>query len=148
MLAMKEKVKDLFFRKRTAFEVIGGQNLFLKARFNQYAMINQKHLGEGVVKIKGKLYYYLGSHKNEQHTRSAGKAAAGAVVGGVLTGGLGAVVGGAVGGRKKDNSNFWLDFADYETKQEFSVQVKQGKGQFNDIENFRPANPKDIGLDD
>src|SRR5699024_9231803 len=112
---------------------------------------------------------FLGVHKEEKHTRSAGKAAAGAIVGGVLTGGVGAIAGAAIGGRKKDASTFWIDFVDYEMKQEFSVQVKPNKkmskneiSEFrpanpvisfllifkNEISEFRPANPVEIGLDD
>lgn len=137
------------FKKQTAFEVIGGQNYFNKARFNQYKMVNEKKVGDGVVKIKGKHYYYLGSQTQEQYKRSAGKAAAGAIVGGVLTGGIGAVAGAAVGGRRKDDSVFWLHFADYETKQQFSVQVKQIKtGQIHMIKDFKPVNPREIGLED
>ena len=136
------------FKKRTAFEVVGGQNFLPKARANMYHMISEhKSHGEGVVKVKDKLYYFLGSHKEQAHTRSAGKAAAGAIVGGVLTGGIGVIAGGAFGGRKKDDSTFWMDFADYDTKQEFSVQVKQLKGQTSDLSSFRPANPVEIGLD-
>lgn len=140
--------KDMF-KKRTAFQVIGGQNYFPKATSNIYHMVSEhKAYGEGVVKIKGKLYYFLGAHKEERHTRSAGKAAAGAIIGGVLTGGIGAIAGAAIGGRKKDDSSFWIDFADYETKQEFSVQVKQGKGNFHEISSFRVANPAKIGLEE
>jgi len=136
------------FKKRTGFEVVGGQNYLPKSMGNMYAMLSEeKKYGEGVVSIKKKLYYYLGSHKEQSETRSAGKAAAGAIVGGVLTGGFGAIAGAAVGGRKKDNSTFWLDFADYETKQEFSVQVKQIKNSQNQIASFRPANPNEIGLE-
>lgn len=136
-------------KRRTGFEVVGGQNLFNKSGANMYVMVSEhKSHGEGVVKIKGKLYYYLGNHKEQSHTRSAGKAAAGAIVGGVLTGGVGAIVGAAIGGRKKDNSIFWMDFADYETKQEFSVQVKPVKASQNSISDFRPANPVDIGLEE
>ena len=128
------------FKKQTAFQVIGGQNHFKKAASNMYKMISEeKEYGEGVVNVKGKLYYFLGAHKEEKHTRSAGKAAAGAIVGGVLTGGIGAVAGAAIGGRKKDDSIFFLDFADYETKQEFTVQVKQIKNT-TPIMNFRIAN--------
>ncbi|MBS4193466.1 hypothetical protein [Lederbergia citri] len=135
-------------KKQTSFEVIGGQNLFNKAMANIYKMVSEeKEYGEGVVKVKGKLYYFLGAHKEERHTRSAGKAAAGAIIGGVLTGGLGAIAGAAIGGRRKDDSSFWMDFADYETKQEFSVQVKQGKGHVSAIKNFRVANPVNIGLE-
>ncbi len=135
------------FKKQTAFQVIGGQNLFNKAGSNMYKMVSEeKDHGEGVVKIKGKLYYFLGAHKEEKHTRSAGKAAAGAIVGGVLTGGLGAIAGAAIGGRKKDDSSFWMDFADYETKQEFSIQAKPLKGNISDIMSFRVANPVEIGL--
>lgn len=113
------------FKKRAAFEVLGGQNRFKKSAGNIYRMVSQKE--EGVVNIKGKLYFLLGVHKEEKHSRSAGKAAAGAIVGGVLTGGLGAIAGGAIGGRKKDDSVYFLDFADYETMQEFTVQVKHIK---------------------
>lgn len=134
------------FSQRVAFEVIGGQNFLPKAMVNVYAMVSEKKKGEGVVKIKGKLFYYLGSHKEQAHSRSAGKAAAGAIVGGVLTGGIGAIAGAAIGGRKKDDSTFWIDFADYETKQEFSVQVKEVKNSQNKISSFRPANPNEIGL--
>lgn len=140
-------LKDVF-KKRTAFTVVGGQNLLPKSLGNGYHMISEhKQHGEGVVKIKGKLYYFLGAHLEQSHTRSAGKAAAGALIGGALTGGAGAIVGGAIGGRKKDTSTFWIDFADYETKQEFSVQVKQASGNFSQISGFRPANPVEIGLE-
>lgn len=126
-------------KKQALFEVVGGKNLLPKATANMYRMISEeKKHGEGVVKIQNKLYYYLGSHKEEKHTRSAGKAAAGAIVGGVLTGGLGAIAGAAIGGRKKDDSIFFLDFADYETKEEFTIQVKQIKGG-TDISEFRIA---------
>ncbi|GGE47608.1 hypothetical protein GCM10011391_27990 [Pullulanibacillus camelliae] len=139
--------RDNFLRKQTSFEVIGGRNYFKKSLGNVYHMIQIKEKGEGVVKIKGKLYYFLGAFKEEKYKRSAGKAATGAIVGGLLTGGVGAIAGAAIGGRKKDNSTFWMDFVDYETKQEFSVQVKQGSGQFSQISNFKVANPIDIGLE-
>lgn len=135
-------------KKQTAFEVVGGRNYFKKSMGNIYKMLSEeKTYGEGVVSVKGQLYYFLGAHKEEKHTRSAGKAAAGAIVGGVLTGGVGAIVGAAIGGRKKDDSIFFMDFADYETKQEFTVQVKQVKGHFHEISSFRVANPLEIGLD-
>src|SRR5690625_3666437 len=136
--------KDMF-KKQTAFEVVGGQNYFKKASANMYRMVSEeKAHGEGVVRIKGKLYYSLGINKDEAHTRSAGKAATGAIVGGVLTGGVGAVAGAAIGGRRKDTSTFDLSFMDYETKQEFTVQVKQLKKQTTNISSFRVANPADI----
>lgn len=132
--------KDMF-RKQTAFEVVGGKNLFNKSSANMYRMVSlEKEHGEGTVQIKGRIYYFLGSHKEEKHKRSAGKAAAGAVVGGVLTGGLGAVVGAAAGGHKKDDSIFFMDFMDYETEQAFTVQVKQLKGHFHAVNDFRVAN--------
>lgn len=135
------------FKKQTAFTVIGGENLLPRSTGNIYRMVSEeKQYGEGVVKIKGRLYYFLGSHKEEKHTRSAGKAAAGAIIGGVLTGGLGAIAGAAIGGRKKDDSTFWIDFADYETKREFSVQVKPGTST-TDISEFRPADAERIGLE-
>lgn len=124
------------FKKQTAFEVIGGQNLLKKSAGNIYRMIEQK---DGVVKIKGRFYYFLGVHKEERHSRSAGKAAAGAVVGGLLTGGLGAIAGAAVGGRKKDDSIYFMDLIDYETKKEFTVQVKQVKNT-TPLINFDIAN--------
>ncbi len=128
------------FKKQTAFEVIGGRNLFKKSAGNIYRMISEeKKHGTGVVNIKGKLYYYLGANVEEKHTRSAGKAAAGAIVGGVLTGGLGAIAGAAIGGRKRDDSVFFMDFADFETKEEFTVQVKHVKNTTK-ISEFTPAN--------
>jgi len=134
-------------RPQVGFNIIGGQNYFNKSFGNHYHMVKMKEKGEGVVKIKGKLYYFLGAYKEQQHKRSAGKAAAGAIVGGVLTGGIGAIAGAAIGGRRKDDSTFWLDFADYETKQIFSVQVKEGGSQFTTLSNFRVANPTEIGID-
>lgn len=145
---MLKKMFANSFKKSAAFIVIGGRNYFPKSSGNVYAMIEEKERGEGIVKIKNKLYYYLGSHKEEKHTRSAGKAAAGAIIGGVLTGGVGAIAGAAIGGRKKEDSTFWMDFADFETKQEFSVQVKPAKSSIREISNFRVANPADIGLDE
>jgi len=131
--------------KSFVFEVVGGTNYLPKASLNLYKMETApKKYGEGVVKIKKKLYYYMGAHKEQSHTRSAGKAAAGAIVGGVLTGGVGAVVGAAIGGRKKDTSLFWIDLMDYETKQEFSIQVKPTKQSRDKIAGFRVANPNDI----
>lgn len=116
------------FKKRTAFEVIGGQNLLKRSMGNIYNMVSEyKKHGNGVVKIKGKLYYFLGVHKEEKHSRSAGKAAAGSIVGGVLTGGVGAIAGAAIGGRKKDDSVYFMDLADFDTKEEFTIQVKQVK---------------------
>src|SRR5699024_12179361 len=113
------------FKKRTGFEVVGGQNYLPKSMGNMYAMLSEeKKYGEGVVSIKKKLYYYLGSHKDQSETRCAGKAEAGAIVGGVLTGGFGAIAGAAVGGGKQDNSTFWLDFEDYEVKKVVSIHVK------------------------
>lgn len=127
------------FKKQVVFTVIGGKNLLPKSAGNIYRMVSEeKKHGDGVVKIGKKLYYFLGAHKEEKHTRSAGKAAAGALIGGALTGGAGAIVGAAIGGRKKDDSTFWIDFADYETKREFSVQVKPAKNTI-DISEFRPA---------
>lgn len=135
------------FKKQTVFTVIGGENLLPKSTGNIYRMVSEeKQHGEGVVKIEKKLYYFLGLHKEEKHTRSAGKAAAGAIIGGVLTGGVGAIAGAAIGGRKKDDSTFWIDFADYETKREFSVQVKPTKNT-TDISEFRPAAAARIGLE-
>ena len=132
-------------KKKIVFSVIGGKNYLPKSGGNIYKMISEeKEYGDGVVDVKGKLYYYLGMHKEEKHTRSAGKAAAGAIVGGVLTGGVGAIVGAAVGGRKKDESTFWLDFMDRETKQEFAVQVNVAKYSLVDLRNLRVTNPTDI----
>lgn len=142
------KFKDLYIRRRTAFQIIGGTNYFPKAMTNIYAMINYNHLDEGVVKIKGKLYYLLGIHREEAYTRSAGRVATGALIGGILTGGVGAIVGGALGAKEKDVSDYFLDFADYETKQEFTVQVKLQKSAIRSLMKFRVANPINIGLED
>lgn len=139
--------KDVM-RPQVSFQIIGGQNYFDSSFSNIYHMMTIKEKGDGVVKIKGKLYYFLGAYKEERHKRSAGKAATGAIIGGVLTGGIGAIAGAAIGGRKKDDSTFWLDFADYETKQKFSVQVKEGKSQFTSLSNLRVANPMDIGIEE
>ena len=136
-----------WFEKRTGFEVVGGQNLLPKSMGNAYIMLSDKKKGDGVVKIKKKNYYFLGSHLEESHTRSAGKTAAGALIGGALTGGVGAIVGGAIGARKKDTSTVWIDLADYETKQEFSIQVKPVKNAQNKISDFIAANPHEIGLE-
>jgi hypothetical protein len=150
MLGVMKKLFGNAFKKQTMFEVIGGTNYLPKSSGNVYLMISEeKEHGEGVVSINKKLYYFLGAHKEQSYSRSAGKAAAGAIIGGALTGGVGAVIGAAIGGRKKDTSLFWIDFADYETKQEFSVQVKpKPKFSPNSISDFRPANPKEIGLDE
>lgn len=131
--------KDMF-RKQTAFEVIGGQNLFKKSSANIYKMVTEND--EGLVKVKGKLYYFLGIDKNINHERSVGKAAAGAIVGGVLTGGIGAIAGAAIGGRKKESSTFYLDL-DYDTRQQFTVQVKPIKNT-TDISKFRVANLREL----
>src|SRR5690625_1297914 len=136
------------FKKQNVFVVIGGENYLPKSTGDVYVMIDEsKEHGDGVVKINKKLFYFLGSHKDEKHTRSAGKAAAGAIIGGALTGGVGAIAGAAIGGRKKDDSTFWIDFADYETKQEFSIQVKPHKSSKNNISEFRQANTVEISFD-
>lgn len=127
------------FKKQTAFEVIGGQNYFNKAMANMYKMVEEKNKGEGIVTIQKKLYYFLGINKNISHERSAGKTGAGAVIGTVLAPGIGTIIGGAIGAKKKDTSTFFLDFADYETKQKFTVQVKPIKNT-TDISSFRVAN--------
>src|SRR5699024_843263 len=114
---------------------------------NAYVMQTDKKKGDGVVTIKKKNYYYLGSHLEQSHTRSAGKTAAGAIIGGVLTGGEGAVVGGARGARKKDTYLIWIELANYETKQEFNVQVKPYNKSQNKISEFTPINPNEIGLE-
>lgn len=143
---MLKKLFGNIFKKQAIFIVIGGENYLPKASGNMYLMTSEeKEHGEGVVEIKGKLYYFLGTHKEEKHTRSAGKAAAGAIIGGALTGGVGAVAGAAIGGRKRDASTFWIDFMDYETKQKFSVQVRPHKRSKNQISEFRPANPSNLG---
>ena len=134
---MGNKKKSIFsklvgdsLKKQNAFEVVGGRNYLPKATSNIYMMVDEsKEYGEGVVKINKQLYYFLGSYKEEKYTRSAGKAAVGAIVGGLLTGGVGTVAGVAIGGRKKDDSMFWIDLADHETKQEFfnSSETAQNK---------------------
>lgn len=146
---MLKKLVGDSFKKQVIFEVIAGKNLLGKASGNVYIMIDEsKEHGDGVVKIKNKLFYFLGSHKEEKYTRSAGKAAAGAIIGGVLTGGIGAIAGAAIGGRKKDDSVYFIDFADYETKEEFTVQVKVNrKRSKNDIADFPIAQPSKIGLE-
>jgi len=126
-------------KKQTAFEVIGGQNYFNKAMANMYKMVEEKNEGEGIVTIQKKLYYFLGINKNISHERSAGKTGAGAVIGTVLAPGIGTIIGGAIGAKKKDTSTFFLDFADYETKQKFTVQVKPIKNT-TDISSFRVSN--------
>ena len=146
-MGLKTWFKD-GLKRRVLFEVVGGQNYFNSSSGNLYLMVSyHKDYGEGVVKIQDKLYYYLGSYKEQAHTRSGGKAAAGAIIGGALTGGVGAVIGAAIGGRKKDDSLFWIEFADYETKQRFSVQVKPHKSSPYSISDFKPVNPVDIGLE-
>lgn len=137
------------FKKQVMFEVIAGENRLGKATGNNYLMIDEsKAHGDGVVKFNKKLFYFLGSHVEEKHTRSAGKAAAGAIIGGVLTGGVGAIAGAAIGGRKRDDSVYFLDFADYETKEEFTVQVKVNKKfSKNDIADFPIANADQLGLE-
>jgi outer membrane lipoprotein SlyB len=44
----------------------------------------------------------------ESHTRSAGKAAAGAIVGKMVAGTVGGIAGAAIGGKKKDTSKAYL----------------------------------------
>ncbi len=55
----------------------------------------------------------LGLNMDRGHTRSLGKAAAGAAVGAVLTGGIGALAGAVIGGRSRDNSTIVLTVQDW-----------------------------------
>src|SRR5699024_6856422 len=88
MLSFFKKWFKDSLKRQSVFVVVGGRNYLPKSGGNIYTMIDEsKEYGEGVVEIKKKLYYFLGTHKEEKHTRSAGKAAAGAIVGCVLTGG-------------------------------------------------------------
>lgn len=128
------------FKKNVVFTVIGGKNLLKQAPSNVYGMREEKKIGEGVVWIKGKHYYLLGVHKEEKYSRNIGKAAAGAVIGGVLTGGVGAIVGGAIGGKQKDKSTYFVDLMDYETKQEFTIEVAVFRQHAIDLTTMKIAN--------
>ncbi|TEB05195.1 hypothetical protein Psch_02236 [Pelotomaculum schinkii] len=68
----------------------------------------------------------------ENATRSAGKAAAGAVVGGLLTGGIGLVAGAAIGGRKRDNSTAVLTLLDGGQEHKLFLKLKGA-----DLENLQ-----------
>ena len=60
----------------------------------------------------------------EQATRSAGKAAAGAVVRGLLTGGVGLLAGAALGGKKKDVSTAVIRILDQDQEAALYVRCK------------------------
>lgn len=134
-------------KRAVVYEVIGGNNLLPQSFGNIYTMADErKKCGPGVVSVKKKLYYLLGVHKEEKYSRNVGTTAAGAIVGGVLTGGVGAVVGAAIGARRKDDSIHYIDLVDYETKQEFTVQVKLHKSSRMTINELPIVNPSEIGL--
>lgn len=78
-------------------------------------------------------YQVVNVEWEEAHTRSLGKAAAGAVVGGVLTGGIGLIAGAALGGRKKEDSTAVLTLVD-QAGQESKIHIKL-KGA--DLENLQ-----------
>lgn len=121
---------------KAVLQIIGGQNLLTKKQKTVVIMKSVKK-EPGIVTVDKRRFYYLGLNKNQSHERSAGKAAAGAIAGGLLTGGVGAVAGAAIGGRKKDTSTAILDFMDYETEQQFSVQIKMDKKTQADLSYFK-----------
>ncbi|EAE2750796.1 hypothetical protein A0I81_10110 [Listeria monocytogenes] len=92
-----------FFNKVETLEIISGkEQIGLKSN-----LTNMIEVAPGIVIFDNieTQYVYQGFMWNQNHKRSAGKAATGAIVGGVLTGGIGAIAGGAIGAKKKDNSH-------------------------------------------
>lgn len=82
----------------------------------------------GMIKIDSTEYQVTTIEWEEKHTRSAGKAAAGAIVGGLLTGGIGAIAGAAIGGRKKDQST-----AVIETAEGYTILVRCNPKEFAEL---------------
>lgn len=65
---------------------------------------------------------------DEKHSRSAGKAAAGAILGGLATGGIGLIAGAAIGGKKKDESTVTISVT--EGSVSYHIQVRCNQAEF------------------
>lgn len=139
------------FKNKVAFTVIGGQNNLPETKDNSYVMWDKsKEYGDGVIEVdwEGDKFYFLGAMKEEAYRQGGKRTVSGAIVGGMLAGGIGAIVGSQTRKKDKDISTYFLEFADYKTKENFVVQVKPSyKNGMLGIERYKTTNPKEIGID-
>jgi hypothetical protein len=111
--------KDLF-KQRIAINILSGGHVLTDKHIPtpiQIANITKGNKrGEIIAEIPfaGKKAFTLkGIEWEESHTRSGGKAAAGAIIGSIV-GPVGTVAGAAIGGKKKDTSKAYLILVDQE----------------------------------
>lgn len=143
-----EYIKNAF-KRQAVIEVVGGRHTLKWSFNNRYRMVSEKRKhGQGVVKIRKKLYYLV-DLRTFGTAVSGGKVAAGAAVGGVLTGGLGAVLGAVIGGA---NGNDIVDITllPVEGGTPFTLQARciRGGGKVAKIQTITQEKADELGVDD
>ncbi|MBA2872423.1 hypothetical protein HNQ85_002732 [Anoxybacillus calidus] len=112
------KLKEIF-KERINIEILSGGHVLtdksMPVRFIN--IVKGEQPGEIITEVPfaDKKKWILASIDwEESHTRSAGKAAAGAIVGKMVAGTTGAIVGAAMGGKQIDTSKAFLRIRDEE----------------------------------
>jgi hypothetical protein len=126
-IAMFKNLKEIF-KQRINVEILSGGHVLtdkdMPVRFINIVKGEQR--GEIITEVPfadKKKWTLVGIDWEESHTRSAGKAAAGAIVGKMVAGTTGAIVGAAMGGKQIDTSKAYLRLRDEEGN-EHTLHIK------------------------
>jgi hypothetical protein len=113
---MFKNLKEIF-KQRINVEILSGGHVLtdkdMPVRFIN--IVKGEQPGEIITEVPfadKKKWTLAGIDWEESHTRSAGKAAAGAIVGKMVAGTTGAIVGAAMGGKQIDTSKAYLRLRD------------------------------------
>jgi hypothetical protein len=118
------------FKQRISIEILSGGHILTDKpiptpiRFINIVKGNQP--GEIITEVlfaDKKNWTLISIDWEESHTRSAGKAAAGAIVGKMVAGTVGGIAGAAIGGKKIDTSKAYLHLRDEEGN-EHTLHIK------------------------
>ncbi|WP_370221977.1 hypothetical protein [Cytobacillus sp.] len=132
--------KDIFKVRIPITVLAGGQILTDKKLAVPIQSVNfsqGKNPGEIVANVPfagEKVFNFTNIEWEESHSRSAGKAAAGAIIGSVA-GPVGTIAGAALGGKKKDTSKAFMYLVDQEG-QEHRVHIKCDEKTYVQLASF------------
>jgi hypothetical protein len=120
----------VMFKQRIPIGILSGGHILtdkpIQVPIRFINIVKGDHPGEIITEVPfadKKNWILTGIDWEESHTRSGGKAAAGAIVGTLVAGPLGGIAGAAVGGRRKDTSKAYLHLRDQENN-EHTIHIK------------------------
>jgi hypothetical protein len=118
------------FKQRIPIEILSGGHILtdkpIPTPIRFVNIVKGDQPGEIITEVPfadKKKWTLVGIDWEESHTRSAGKAAAGAIVGKMVAGTTGAIVGAAMGGKQIDTSKAYLHLRDQEGN-EHTLHIK------------------------